>query len=206
MLEKDWKNVKEIFLAASERPFDERATFIAEKCGEDTELLNEVQSLLASHDSDTQFIEKPAIDLSSILSNGTTNGAGKTLGKYKIVREIGRGGMGAVFLAERDDGEFSQQVAIKVLGQALPDSEIVRYFKREREILASLNHPFIARLLDGGVTPEGLPFFVMEYVEGVSVLELQAAKIFPSMTACAFLRRFAKRSDLLIEILSFIGI
>ena len=171
MLEKDWKNVKEIFLAASERPFDERATFIAEKCGEDTELLNEVQSLLASHDSDTQFIEKPAIDLSSILSNGTTNGAGKTLGKYKIVREIGRGGMGAVFLAERDDGEFSQQVAIKVLGQALPDSEIVRYFKREREILASLNHPFIARLLDGGVTPEGLPFFVMEYVEGVSVLE-----------------------------------
>ena len=171
MRENDWKNVKEIFLEATERPFDERATFIAEKCGEDTELLNEVQSLLASHDSDTQFIEKPAVNLSSILSNGTTNGAGKTLGKYKIVREIGRGGMGAVFLAERDDGEFSQQVAIKVLGQALPDSEIVRYFKREREILASLNHPFIARLLDGGVTPDGLPFFVMEYVEGVSVLE-----------------------------------
>ncbi len=171
MRENDWKNVKEIFLAATERPFDERATFIAEKCGEDTELLNEVQSLLASHNSDTQFIEKPAVNLSSILSNGATNGAGKTLGKYKIVMEIGRGGMGAVFLAERDDGEFSQQVAIKVLGQALPDSEIVRYFKREREILASLNHPFIARLLDGGVTPDGLPFFVMEYVEGVSVLE-----------------------------------
>ena len=171
MRENDWKNVKEIFLEATERPFDERATFIAEKCGEDTELLNEVQSLLASHDSDTQFIEKPAVDLSSVLSNGATNGAGKTLGNYKIGREIGRGGMGAVFLAERDDGEFQQQVAIKVLGHALPDSEIVRYFKREREILASLNHPLIARLLDGGLTPEGLPYFVMEYVEGVSVLE-----------------------------------
>ena len=171
MLEKDWENVKEVFLAASERPFDERAAFIAEKCGEDIELLKEVDSLLAAYDSDTQFIETPAVDLSSILPNETTNGAGKNFGKYKVVREIGRGGMGAVFLAQRDDGEFEQQVAVKVLSQALPDSEIVRYFKREREILASLNHPFIARLLDGSVTPEGLPFFVMEYIEGATVLE-----------------------------------
>ncbi|MGI8640590.1 MAG: serine/threonine protein kinase [Pyrinomonadaceae bacterium] len=87
------------------------------------------------------------------------------------MREIGRGGMGVVFLAERADGEFYQQVALKVLRQILPDAEVIRYFKREREILASLNHPLIARLLDGGVTRDGLPFFVMEYVEGESVLE-----------------------------------
>jgi len=87
------------------------------------------------------------------------------------VREIGRGGMGVVFLAERADGEFYQQVALKVLRQILPDAEVIRYFKREHEILASLNHPLIARLLDGGVTRDGLPFFVMEYVEGESVLE-----------------------------------
>ncbi len=165
------ENVKEIFLAASECPVDERAKFITESCGEDITLKNEVESLLAAHDLDTEFIETPAVDLSSILSNGATNDAGKTLGNYRIVKEIGRGGMGVVFLAERADGEFQQQVALKVLRQTLPDAEIIRYFKREREILASLNHPFIARLLDGGLTDDGLPFFVMEYIEGVSVLE-----------------------------------
>ncbi|MGI8640223.1 MAG: protein kinase domain-containing protein [Pyrinomonadaceae bacterium] len=116
------------------------------------------------------FIENPAFEAASVFQSDA-NQTEKHFGNYKIVREIGRGGMGAVFLAERDDGEFYQQVALKVLSQALPDKEIIRYFKREREILASLNHPLIARLLDGGVTADGLPYFVMEYVEGVSVLE-----------------------------------
>lgn len=169
MLEKDWENVKEIFIAASERQFDERATFIAEKCGEDAELFNEIQSLLEAHDSDTKFIETPAVDLSSILSNEATNGIGKTLGKFKIVEEIGRGGMGSVFLAERDDGEFSQQVAIKITRQAIADSETIKHFKRERQILALLNHPNIAKLFDGGISASGEPFLAMEFVEGEAI-------------------------------------
>lgn len=166
MRESDWKNVKEIFLAASERSFEERAKFIAESCSEDIELKNEVESLLAAHDSDADFIETPAVDLSSILSNETTNGAGKTLGNYKIVREIGRGGMGAVFLAVRVDHEFHKRVAIKVLQRGMDTEDVLQRFRQERQILAALEHPFITRLLDGGMSKDGLPYFVMEYVEG----------------------------------------
>ena len=171
MRENDWQNVKEIFWAALDRPINERAQFVAQSCGENYGLIKEVESLLASHESDSKFIETPAANPASMISTEEVASAGKTLGNYKIIREIGRGGMGAVFLGKRADGEFQQQVALKVLRQALPDAEIIRYFKREREILASLNHPFISRLLDGGVTENGLPFFVMEYIEGTSVLE-----------------------------------
>jgi serine/threonine protein kinase/tetratricopeptide (TPR) repeat protein len=96
---------------------------------------------------------------------------GKLIGAYRIVREIGRGGMGAVYLAERADEEFRQRVALKVIKRGMDWDEIVRRFRRERQVLAALNHPNIARLLDGGTTDEGLPFFVMELVEGTPITE-----------------------------------
>lgn len=167
MLEKDWKNIKEIFLEASERSSDERAAFIAGRCGMDKKLLNEVESLIAAHESDVKFIETPAIDLTSVLL--TESNKGKKIGKYKIVKEIGRGGMGAVFLAMRDDGEFEQQVAIKIIRQTIAENEIIKHFKRERQILAKLNHPNIAKLLDGGISVDGLPFLAMEFVEGETI-------------------------------------
>ena len=93
------------------------------------------------------------------------------IGHYRVVREIGRGGMGTVFLAKRDDGEFQQEVAIKVVSSAFLGRESLRRFRQERQILAGLNHPNIARLLDGGVTDDGLPFLVMEYVAGDPLTE-----------------------------------
>ena len=102
--------------------------------------------------------------------------SGKQFGHYKIIREIGAGGMGAVFLAERDDGEFEQQVAIKIIRQAIAESEIINRFKRERQILATLNHPNIAKLLDGGVSEDGLPFLAMEFVEGETITKFAASE------------------------------
>jgi serine/threonine protein kinase len=92
------------------------------------------------------------------------------VGSYRIERVIGEGGMGTVYLAHRDDGEFDQRVALKVVRHGLHlDSRIVRRFREERQILAALNHPGIARLLDGGITDDGLPYFAMDLVDGVPI-------------------------------------
>src|SRR5580704_16950729 len=94
---------------------------------------------------------------------------GQRCGPYQIVREVGRGGMGAVYLAGRVDDEFKQRVAIKVLRTGIDAEEILRRFRHERQILATLDHPNIARLLDGGSTAAGEPYLVMDYVEGISI-------------------------------------
>ena len=90
---------------------------------------------------------------------------GRQLHAYKLIREIGQGGMGTVYLAERVDGAYCKQVAIKLVSPGSNSGEILERFRRERQILASLDHPNIARLIDGGSTDEGLPYFVMEYVK-----------------------------------------
>jgi tetratricopeptide (TPR) repeat protein len=95
----------------------------------------------------------------------------RPVGPYKLLRELGRGGMGVVYLAARADAEYQKRVAIKVIRLGMDESEVVRYFRRERQILASLDHPHIARLLDGGTTEDGLPYLVMEYIEGLPVDE-----------------------------------
>lgn len=165
----EWQKVKEIFAVAVEQPAGLRSQFLLEACGEDLFLRREVESLLEASDDPEQLIEKNAFDLAARFQ---TNGfEGKQFGSYKIIREIGRGGMGAVFLAARTDAQFEQQVALKIIRQALADEEIERHFRRERQILASLNHPNIARLYDGGVSAEGLAYFVMEYIEGEPLLE-----------------------------------
>ena len=97
--------------------------------------------------------------------------AGAIVGPYRLVREIGRGGMGVVWLAERADGGFDQRVALKLMRATLDAESAERRFRRERQILASLEHPHIARLLDGGATAEGRPYFVMEYIEGLPLPE-----------------------------------
>ncbi|HEX8685716.1 MAG TPA: serine/threonine-protein kinase, partial [Pyrinomonadaceae bacterium] len=118
------------------------------------------------------FIEVPALSLAAewlARGAGADVAQGQRVGAYRIIREIGRGGMGAVFLAERSDGEFRQEAALKVVRRSFADSELKRRFRQERQILASLNHPNIARLLDGGVSADGEPYLVMEYVEGERV-------------------------------------
>jgi tRNA A-37 threonylcarbamoyl transferase component Bud32 len=173
----DWQRVKEIFADALEKPANLRARFLQEACGDDLQLREEVESLLKSNDEDEHIIEKNALNLSQVFQSDGDNYKERQFGRYKVLREIGRGGMGAVFLAERSDGEFNQQVALKIVRQTIADSEIEKRFRRERQILASLNHPNIASLHDGGVSENGEPFLVMEYIEGEPLLSFAENQI-----------------------------
>lgn len=183
MLPERWRQIEEIFLSAADLPKTERDAFLSEKCGEDASLRSEVEKLLAGDDSAADFIEVPIWtdsrflntsakkEISNSLSNGDDgadrdNFLGKRIGPFKLTREIGRGGMGAVYLGERVDGEFDQRVAVKLIKRGMDSDFIIRRFRHERQILASFEHPFIARLLDGGTTEDGVPYFVMEFVEG----------------------------------------
>ncbi len=164
-----WQKINELFHAALECAPQERVSFLKESCSEDKTLLQEVERLVAAHDRAGDFIQEPVLaDGIELLSveNEKPEIAAEQFGVYKIIREIGRGGMGMVYLAERADGEFMQRVAIKIIKRGMDTEAVLRRFRRERQILASLEHPNIARMFDGGTTGDGLPYFVMEYVEG----------------------------------------
>lgn len=164
----------EIVQAALACADGELAALLDASCGGDNALRAEVESLLSYRERARGFIETPAYALGAeLIAKGPDEDLelqeGRQVGPYRIVREIGRGGMGVVFLAERSDGEFKQQVALKIVWRNVANADLRRRFRQERQILASLNHPGIARLFDGGVTIEGEPFLVMEYVEGVRI-------------------------------------
>jgi len=159
-----WRRVEEVFNAAVELPKERRSAFVHEACGSDLELRREVESLLASSGPAEDFLDRPVISLREPPSPEL--GPGSRVGRYRLLHRLGEGGMGVVYLAVRDDREYEQQVAIKLLNRGTGHEEIVQRFRRERQILASLDHPRIARLLDGGTTAGGHPYFVLEYVEG----------------------------------------
>jgi eukaryotic-like serine/threonine-protein kinase len=169
-----WLRVKEIVQGALAEPPGNRPDWAAAACAGDAELAREVDSLLAAHDAAGSFIETPALarpGLAVVVEElqGTATLAGQRLGPYELVREIGHGGMGAVYLAVRADDEYRKQVAIKVIRSTLAPSFIRQRFRHERQILADLDHPYIARLIDGGSTDDGAPYFVMEYVDGLPI-------------------------------------
>jgi serine/threonine protein kinase/Flp pilus assembly protein TadD len=159
-----WQQIKTVLEDALERKGDDRTAFLAETCADDDELREEVESLLASEDEVEDFIETPVFRIHP--DGWEPLAAGERIGAYRVLREIGRGGMGSVYLAERADEVFEKQVAVKVVRRGMDTDEIVRRFHSERLLLARLDHPNIARLFDGGTTEDGRPYFVMEYVEG----------------------------------------
>jgi len=166
-----WTDAKRIFSEALDLPHEQRDAFVASACGAGSELLDEVQSLLAWHDESTGFLEEPAARLQNL---GLTPArhvslAGTTVGAWRVDSLVGAGGMGVVYRAERADAAFRRQVALKVIRPGSDSDGIVRRFQAERETLAALDHPNIARLLDGGTTPDGQPYFVMEFIEGVPI-------------------------------------
>lgn len=173
MKPEQYKQVKHLFNAALELSPDARPAFVDEACGDDRSLKSAVEKLLAAHYRADSFIETPAFDLASDLLTDHRSSLveGQRIGPYKIVGEIGQGGMGTVYLSERADDHYHKQVAIKVVRRGLDISEIRRRFLAERQILANLDHPNIARLLDGGTTEDGLPYIVMEYVEGLPLID-----------------------------------
>lgn len=167
-----WRHVFEILDQAVELTAEERDAYVASACGVDSELSGAVAGLIA--DANTlSFLEAPALEFAAPLFADLPAGhdyaaSGLQIGPYRILREIGHGGMGTVYLAERADDQYRKQVAVKLLrGWDATDEHRVRRFREERQILAALDHPDIARLLDGGVTGDGLPWFAMEYVEGM---------------------------------------
>jgi serine/threonine protein kinase len=169
----DWEKIKDVFAQVLEQPDARRADFLGAACAGDGVLRAEIESLLKAYDETKPFIERDDFVASSLLFANEDEDAdfyaGKQFGRYRIVKEIGRGGMGAVFLAERSDGEFAQRVALKIVRRSFADRELGKLFRRERQILASLNHPNIAKLLDGGVSSDGEPYLAMEYVEGMRI-------------------------------------
>ncbi len=176
-----WKQIEEVFQTALDLPTVERRGYIAGACAGDETLREQVEALVAQHEEAGEFIESPALEAAALhppgepletapLTGGLEDPAiGRRFGAYRIVREIGRGGMGAVYLAERADSEFRLRVAVKLIKRGMDTDFILRRFRNERQILASLDHPHIARLIDGGTTDDGLPYFVMEYIEGLPV-------------------------------------
>ena len=164
-----WEQVKELFTLALERDAAERSEFLRQACGGDDVLRSEIESLLSSFDGAATFLEdSPAADL---LCAQSRTMVGKRIGAYRILGEIGQGGMAVVYLAERADDQYRKRVAIKMLQPGTNKDEILRRFRNERQALAALDHPSIVRLLDGGSTEEGLPYLIMEYVEGVRIDE-----------------------------------
>ena len=177
-----WQQIEEVFQTAVDLPAAERPRYIATACAGDATLREQVIALVEQFEAAGDFIEEPALAATPLRQQTDPYATspstapdlidpaiGRRIGAYRVVREIGRGGMGAVYLAERADGEFRQQVAVKLIKRGMDTDFILRRFRNERQILATLDHPYIARLLDGGTTDDGLPYFVMEHIEGLPV-------------------------------------
>jgi eukaryotic-like serine/threonine-protein kinase len=194
----DWERAKELFEAALELEPSERVSFLAASCHE-ASVQRQVEKLLTDYEEAGSFLDNPAF--STKIPDAMGHGeiqieevfrpfppsdehhataksteiedpmVGRRLGAYKLVRRVGRGGMAAVFLAVRADDEYQKQVAVKLVQVGLDSQDVLNRFRNERQTLAGLDHPNIVRLLDGGSAPEGLPFLVMEYVEGSPIDE-----------------------------------
>jgi len=148
-----------------------RADFLRDLRHEDEAAFHELESLLAFAGEARGFLEPPDDGTARSAPTHTADDplVGAAVGPYRIVRRVGAGGMGAVYLAERDDAQFDQRVAVKLVHAGLAGGDVAARFRVERQALASLEHPNIARLLDGGVTESGLPYLLMEYVDGVAL-------------------------------------
>ncbi len=174
----NWTLIESIVDAALALPVEQRQSFVDEKCEGDQILKEEVNTLIHSIQQSTQLFShaKGAKNkaFKSVIETGAASShslIGSVIDKYKICKLISHGGMGTVFLAERDDGLYEQKVALKLIRHGMETPDNICRFENERSILAGLNHPNIAKLLDGGVTDFGLPYLVMEYIDGVPVDE-----------------------------------
>lgn len=162
------KKVEDLFLETLAQPAEAQLAFLQSACPTDEALRKEVESLLTNYDAADDFLEKPVYRLHALPPDEEAPiFEGDTIGPYKIIELLGRGGMGGVYLGLRDDDQFKQFVAIKVIKRGMDTDEILRRFNQERQILAALDHPNIAHVLDGGMTTQGTPYFVMRYIDGL---------------------------------------
>ena len=159
-----WRAAKDLLHAALELPPSDRASYLRRECA-DSGIVDEVESLLVSYDDAGSFLQSPAVAYAPVGPLDSIR-PGQRLGIYQILQTIGEGGMGTVYHAVRDDDQFRKLVAIKVVKRGMDTDFILRRFHNERQILAHFDHPHITKLLDGGVTPDGRPYFVMDFIAG----------------------------------------
>jgi Tol biopolymer transport system component len=170
----------------------ERSRFLEANCA-DPEIRRQVAALLEEHDRLGDFLSSPSAGIASALIQPAMEPMeDRRIGAYRLVRKLGEGGMGAVYLAERADEAFQKSVAIKLLRPGIRSRELIQRFLQERQILAALDHPSIARLLDGGTTPESEPYFVLEYVEGIPIDAYCRALFLPAAERLRLFRRVCK--------------
>ncbi|MCH9646951.1 MAG: serine/threonine-protein kinase [Deltaproteobacteria bacterium] len=165
---KNFRRVRKVLEAALELPPEQRSPYLQKTCAGDDALYQRVAALLAADARDASPIDEPIADLAlHLLGQGQADAqTGRRIGAHRLLASIGHGGMGSIYLAERADGEYQEQVAIKLIRPGLSSEALIDRFRQERQILAQLNHPNIGRILDGGVTEDGQPYFVMEHIEG----------------------------------------
>ncbi len=167
MLPDQWDRIQSVFLAVVDKPVEERAALLDAACGDDRLVRVEVELLLASDQQDTTTISAAIAMEAALVTHHPNLPLGEThVGPWRLIRELGHGGMGTVYLAARADQEYEAQAAIKVVRRGLDTHFILHRFRRERQILAGLEHPNIARMLDGGTNEDGTPYFVMQFVDG----------------------------------------
>jgi serine/threonine protein kinase len=182
-----WARVKEVLQAALDEPPDSRQEFLDRACAGDDSLRREVESLLAAHDDAGEFLSRPAAEAAVPVAEG------RRIGPYRVLSEIGRGGMAVVYRAVRDDDLFRKSVALKLMSGAGSEVLLRRFFQ-ERQILGRLQHPNIAAVFDGGATEEGQPYLVMELVEGRPIVEYCESPDSPRGSGSRCSARSAKRS------------
>lgn len=169
-----WQKVRGVYEHAASLAVTDRPSYLDTACASDSELRREVESLLSYQErAGSVFLKRPAADLRelAIAEARAPSRIGRRIGVYQIVEEIGHGGMGEVYRGARVDGQYEKQVAVKLVRSGYDSSLILDRFRHERQILATLDHPNIARLLDGGTTGEGTPYLVMELIEGLPIDE-----------------------------------
>jgi non-specific serine/threonine protein kinase/serine/threonine-protein kinase len=165
-----WQQVKQLLAEAIAINDAERSAFLDIACRGDAELRREVESLLSSHhEASTGFLNEPVVKISGTVAAAAAPARERRLGAYQVAEEIGHGGMGEVYRALRADGQYRKEVAIKMVRGGFVPGSLAERFRNERQILASLDHPNIARLLDGGATEDGVPYLVMELIQGVPI-------------------------------------
>ncbi|MBV8675118.1 MAG: serine/threonine protein kinase, partial [Acidobacteriaceae bacterium] len=160
------ERLKELFGAASELKPEERAAFLDRECNGDAELRRELDALLAAHADSGSFLEHPLLDAATADSTGAS---ATVIGSYHLLELIGEGGMGQVWLAEQKQ-PVRRRIAIKLIKAGMDTREVVARFESERQALALMDHPAIAKVFDAGSTPDGRPYFVMEYVAGLPII------------------------------------
>ena len=174
-----WQQIEELFELVQAQPVEARRRFLDEACGPDVSLRDEIEAMLAAAGPDRALaIERFIVDRSSD-ARVDDRLIGSCLGPWRLVSLLGRGGMSSVYRAERADGQYRQDVAVKILRSGLCDADAIERFRTERQLLAQLTHPNIAALLDGGFARDGTPYLVMELVEGSPITEWCAAQRLP---------------------------